>query len=143
MAQHHEDISGGRYWVADVRMERALQVPRPGGTHSCATQVLLPIATKSDKMTSSHSICLSCPVPQCTRQFTTERAKDCLRVHLRYSKDKDHNDIYIARYSDHQKKSTSVYTCPICPQAFAKKSRLKRHYEGLRKYLLDIESANC
>ncbi len=32
-----------------------------------------------------------------------------------------------------------IYTCPICRQPFEQKSRMKRHYEGIRKYPLEIE----
>ncbi len=90
----------------------------------------------SAHMASSHSMALNCPVPRCTRQFKTERAKDCLRVHLRYSKDEDHKDIYVARYSDHQRTRVTFYTCSNCRQTFEKKSRLTRH-KSIRKYSLE------
>ena len=58
-------------------------------------------------------------------------------IHLRYSKDEDHKDIYIARYSDHQRISAAIYPCPICRQTFEKPSGLKRHYVSIRKYSLE------
>ncbi len=104
--------------------------------HSRPTQLLSAMVTPA-QMASSRSISLKCPVPLCTRQFKTNRAKDCLRVHLRYSKDEDHKDIYIARYSDHQRTNAAIYPCPICRQTFEKPSGLKRHYVSIRKYSLE------
>ena len=76
---------------------------------------------------------LNCPILHCRRKSKTERAKDCLRVHLQYSKDEDHKDIYIPRYSETQRASATVYACSICRRTFEKKSGLNRHYESIHR----------
>lgn len=88
-------------------------------------------------MASSHSIALNCPVPLCTKPFKTERATDCLRTHLRHSKDEDHKAIYVATYSDRQRTGVTFYTCSKCSLTFTEKSRLTRH-ESIRKYSLEM-----
>ena len=120
-ADERRRVSGG--WSAlDIKTKMALIPIQPNFYYPPPAQ-----------MANSRSISLNCPVLHCTTKFKTERAKDCLRVHLQNSKDKDHKDIYIARYSEHQKSAT-IYTCPTCRRTFEKKSRLKRHNESVRKY---------
>ena len=89
-------------------------MPGQYAAHPCATKFCLPIVT-SAQMASSNSISLSCPVSHCARIFTTERAKDCLRAHLQRSKEKDHQAMYITKYSDRQ--GTYGALLPIVPPA--------------------------